>query len=224
MEQLTQFLTQSPHQLRKIIDLCGCSIGDNGISIFHQELTKHNVIIEVLSLSTNKLTELSAWIVYRIAIHCKVRKLSLRHNPSIAKDPRLYLMISDPCSMLEEVNISHTNLKQSSTAAELFSEVEKSSKKEKLRVLSINGNNITDNDSYSAVKAIQNNTSLTQLNLHTNEFSVTTALQIIQSLTYNNTLEVITLPWYQTNDQERIVELAREVDKHRYCKTSIYYR
>lgn len=219
VEHLTQFVTQLPHQEVKEIDLCGCNIGDSSFDIFHQGLKEQNISIDILSLSQNNLTQLSAGKVHEVTVHCKVRKLSLRDNRCIGEDPRLYLIISDPYSMLEEVNISHTNSK-ASTATELFTKLEKSSKKEKLRVLSSNSNHITDNDIYSVVKAVQNNTSLKELNLHSNPFSISGALKIIAAMKFNNTLEYLTLPWYE--DQETIIELAKEVEVHRYCALHLY--
>ena len=220
VEHLTHFVTQLPHQEVKEIDLCGCNIGDSGFNIFHQGLKEQNISIDILSLSQNNLTQLSACKVHEVTIHCKVRKLSLRDNQCIGKDPKLYLIISDPQSMLEELNISRTNA-EASMATEVFSELEKSCKKEKLRVLSSNSNHITDNDIYSVVKAVQNNASLKELNLHSNPFSVSAALKIIGAMKYNNTLQYLTLPWFERQDQERIIQLAREVEAHRYCTCTI---
>ena len=223
MEHLIQFLTQSPHQERKEVDLCGCNIGDSGIALFHRGLTEHNITIKRLSISNNNLTESSSCKVYEIAIHCKVQVLALRHNPAIGKDPKIYSIISDPDSLVEELNMSHTNSKQVSTATELFSELAKN-KKKKLRVLWINNNNLTDHDCSAIVKAIRNNTSLTELIMHRNQFSVTSALQIIQALAHNNTLQSLTLPWYETNNQEKIIESAKQVEESRYCRIEIYSR
>ena len=227
VEYLMRYFTQSPHQERKKVDLCGCSIGDNGIDIFHQgvkHLKEHkgcSITIKMLSLSNNNLTESSSCKVYEIAIYCKVEMLALRHNPAISKDPKLYSIISDPDSMMEELNLSHTISRQSSTATELFSALEKN-KRKKLRVLWISNNNLTDNECDAIVKAIQNNTSLIELNIHRNPFSVTTALRIIQALAHNNTLQHLTLPWYETNNQERIIHAAKVVEESRYCRTHIY--
>ena len=225
VKHLVRFLTQSPHQERKEIDLCGCNIGDNGIAIFHQGLTEHNIPIIALSLSENDLTESSSCKVYEIAVCCKVKRLTIRRNPAIGKNSKLYLIISDPDSVVEELNISHTNSNQSSTATELFSALDcLKNPKRNLRILWINNNNLTDNDGNAIVKAIQNNTSLIEVVMHRNQFSVTTALRIIQALAYNNTLQYLTLPWYETNNHEKIIKAAKSVEEYRYCRTHIYCR
>ena len=105
VEHLIQFLTVSPHQERKEIDLCGCNIGDRGIAIFHRGLTEHNVSIKMLSLSKNNLTESLSCKIYEIAILCKVQLLSLRHNIGLGKDPKVYALMSDHESMVEELNM-----------------------------------------------------------------------------------------------------------------------
>ena len=221
IEYLTCFLTQTAHKEWEELDLHGCNIQNCGIDILHEELKEHNITINSLSLSKNHLTASASPKIYDIAIHCKVKKLALRYNSDIGKDPKLYSILSDPDSMVEELYIDHINSRQSSTATELFSAMAKN-KKNKLRVLWINNNNLTDNDCDAIVKAIHNNTSMIELNMNKNPFSISTALRIIQGLAHNNTLQYLTLPGYKTEDQERIIQLAEEVDKDRYCRTHIY--
>ena len=224
VEHLTRFLTQSPHQERKEVDLCGCSIGDKGIAIFHQgvkHLKERSITIKMLSLSINNLTEASSCKVYEISICCKVQMLALRHNPAIGNDPKLYSIISDPDSMVEELNLSHTVSKQTGTPTELFLALEKN-KRKKLRVLWLDNNSLTDNKCNAIVKVLQNNTSLMELNLFRNPFSVTSALKIVDALVHNNTLQYLTLPWYEENNQERIIHAAKVVEESRYCRTHIY--
>ena len=210
VEHLTMFLTQSPraHQERKEVDLCGCSIGDKGIAIFHQgvkhlkESKERNISIKMLSLSNNNLTESSSGKVFEIATCCKVEMLALRHNPTIGNDPKLYSIISDPDSMVEELNLSHTISKQTGTPTELFLALEKN-KRKKLRVLWLDNNNLTDNECDAIVKVLQNNTSLMEFNIYRNPFTITSALKIVDALVHNNTLQYLTLPWYAENNQER---------------------
>ena len=221
IEKLACLLTQAAHKEWEELDLHGCNIRDGGIEILHQKLVRHNVTINALSLSSNNLTASCSSKIYDITIHCKVKMLAIRQNQVFSKDSKLYSIISHPDSMVEELNISETNCKLSSTANELFSALEKN-KKKKLRVLWINNNNITDDNCDVIVRVLQINTSLKELNMHGNPINVTTALQIVKALTYNNTLQSLVLPYYNSNDRKRIMELAKEVDNSRYCKLNLY--
>ena len=220
IEYLTCFLTQTVHKEWEELDLHGCSICDRGIDILHQELIKHNITINALSLSNNNLTPLSSSKIYDIAICCKVKMLAIRQNQVFSKESKLYSLISHPDSVIEELNISDTNCKLSSTATELFSALE-NNKKNKLRVLWINNDNITDDDGAAIVRVIQKNTSLKELNMHGNPFKVATALQIVKALTYNNTLESLALPYYDAIDRKTITQSAKTVDNNRYCKLDL---
>lgn len=218
IKDVTCFLNQAPQQEWEEVDLHGCNLQDSGIVILHQGLMRHNITINRLSLSDNNLTESSSSKIFDIAVHCRVKKLSVRLNTNIGKDPKLYSIIFDPNSVVEELDISSCN--QSSTT-ELLSALGKN-KKKKLRVLRINNNNITDDARGAIVKALWNNTSLVELTMHGNPINVTTALQIVKALAHNNTLQYLVLPYYDTNHQERITESAKKVDEDRYCKLDLF--
>ena len=221
IEYLTCFLTQAAHKEWEELDLHGCNICDRGITILHKKLLRHNVTINALSLSNNNLTASCSSKIYDITIYCKVKTLAIRQNQVFSKHSKLYSIISHPDSVVEELNISETNCKLSSTANELFSALEKN-KKKKLRVLWINNNNITDDNCDAIIRVLQKNTSLKELNMHGNPINVTTALQILKALTYNNTLQSLVLPYYNSNDRRTITQLANEVDNSRYCKLNLY--
>ena len=222
IEKLACFLTQAAHKEWEELDLHGCNICDRGIEILHQKLVRHNITINALSLSSNNLTPSSSSKICDITIHCKVKMLAIRQNQVFSKGFKLYSIISHPDSMVEELNISETNCRLASTANELFLALEKN-KKKKLRVLWINNNNITDDNCGAIVRVLQKNTSLKELNMHGNPISVTTALRIVKALTYNNTLQSLVLPYYNSNDQKKITLLAKKVDKRsRYCKLDLY--
>ena len=217
IEDVTCFLNQAPQQEWEEVDLHGCNLQDSGVEILHKGLMRHNITINRLSLSNNNLTESSSSKIFDITVHCKVKKLSIRLNTNIGKDPKLYSIISDPHSVVEELNISSINCNQS----ELLSALGKN-KKKKLRVLWINNNNITDDACGAIVKALWNNHSLVELTMGGNPISVTTAQQIVKALAHNNTLQNLVLPYYDTNDQERITESAKEVDENRYCRLDLF--
>ena len=220
IEYLTCFLTQTAQKEWEELDLHGCNVRDRGIDILHQKLIRHNITINALSLSNNNLTPSSSSKIYDIAICCKVKMLAIRQNQVFSKESKLYSLISHPDSVVEELNISDTNCKLSSTATELFSALE-NNKKNKLRVLWINNDNITDDDGAAIVRVIQKNTSLKELNMHGNPFKVATALQIVKALTYNNTLQSLALPYYDAIDQKTITQSAKTVDNNRYCKLDL---
>ena len=217
IEDVTCFLNQAPQQEWEEVDLHGCNLQDSGIEILHKGLMRHNITINRLSLSDNNLTESSSSKIFDIAVHCRVKKLSIRLNANVGKDPKLYSIISDPNSVVEELDISSINCNQS----ELLSALGKN-KKKRLRVLRINNNNITDNACGAIVKALWNNTSLVELTMHGNPISVTTAVQIVKALAHNNTLQYLVLPYYDTNHQERITESAKKVDEDRYCRLDLF--
>lgn len=219
IEHVTYFLTQFPHQLQEL-DLHGCNIRDCGLDILYQGLKNHNNI-ERLSLSKNKLTSSSSSKINNLALHCKVRVLALRFNPCICEDAKLYSILSDPNSMVEELYISHTNCKLSSTITELFTKVV-TVQSRKLRVLWVNNNHITNDDCDAIVMALRKNTSLIELSMFGNPISVSSAQCIIRALEYNNTLKHLVLPWYPPEKRKKITSLAKEVDEKRYCKLDLF--
>ena len=214
IKDLTCFLNQAPEW--EEVDLHGCNLQYHGIEVLHQGLMRHNIRINRLSLSRNNLNESCSGKIIDIVIHCRVKVLAIRFNP-IGKDDQLYKVISDPNSVLEVLDISSTNCNES----ELLSALRKN-KEQKLRALHVNNNNISDNACGAIVKALWNNTSLVELTMHGNPINVTTALRIVKALAHNNTLKHLVLPYYHTNDQERITEAAKEVDEDRYCRLDLF--
>ena len=216
IEYLTCFLTQTVHKEWEELDLHGCNICDRGIDILHQKLLKRNITINALSLRNNNLTPSSSSKIYDIAICCKVKILAIHQNQVYSKESKLNLLISHPDSVIEELNISNTNCKPT----ELFSALQ-NNKKKKLRILWINNNNITDDDCGAIVRVLQKNTSSKELNMHGNPFKVVIALRIVKALAYNNTLQSLAFPYYNTEDRKTITQSAKDVDNSRYCKLDL---
>ena len=117
VECMAVFLTYSSHKEWNKLDFYACFIQDYGIQILHCGLTSCDCMttITTLRLQENGLTESSSSAISDITISCRVKELDIRNNNIVGEDERLYSMISDPSSMLEELDMSFTKL--SSNAA-----------------------------------------------------------------------------------------------------------
>ena len=212
LECVTLFLTCSSHKSWKKLCLRGCFIQDQGVHILHHGLKScQHVTIKTLSLSFNGLTESSSSAISDIIIKCSVCMLWIKGNEIIGRDERLYRIISDPTSMLEELYMSFTKLSPTG-AIKLFTAL---SNGIKLRVLWINGNDITDEACDAIEMALKKNTSLVKLWMSHNPISGECARLIVQSLQHNSSLQQLVLPYYHDCVKERIRLSAEEVNRQR---------
>ena len=187
-----------------------------------------DVTITRLSLTNNGLTKSSSNAISNITISCKVKELDISHNDSVGEDRSLYSIISDPSSLLEELDMYYTKL-SSSAAIKLFTALNES---KNLRILGIACNEISDEARDAIIMAMKKNTSLVELYMHGNPFSGECAKLIVQALQHNNTLQGLHLPKgyieddevkvyapgivsYTQRVQQRIRLLAIEVNKER---------
>ena len=130
VECLTIFLSCSSHKAWQILDLSYCYIQDYGIHILHYGLTSCDVIITRLDLTSNGLIELSSSAIIDIIIRlsCRVKELIIALNKtSIGENERLHCIISDPSSLLEMLNLNHTEL-STIGAIKLFTAMSESKK------------------------------------------------------------------------------------------------
>ena len=194
-----------------MLDLWGCYIQDHGVHILHRGLTSCDVTITTLRLGSNSLTESSSSAISDITISCRVKELDISSNNTVGEDERLYSIISDPCSMLEELYMSYTKL-SSSASIKFFTAL---SEGKKLRVLWININDITDEACDAIIIAIKKNTSLIKLKMYNNPISGECAQLIVQALQHNNTLQQLNLKNYPDDVKEKIRSLQEEVNKKR---------
>ena len=192
VECITVFLTYSSHKEWKRLNLWSCYIQDHGVRILHRGLTRCDITITSLDLSYNGLTESSSSAISDITISCRVKMLFIYGNKTIGEDERLYSIISDPSSMLEELYMGYTKL-SSNAAIKLFTAL---SEGKKLRILWINNNDITDEACDAIIMAMKKNTSLVKLWMHHNPISGECAQVIRQALQNNNILQQIILPSY----------------------------
>ena len=132
-------------------------------------------------------------------------------NNTVGEDERLYSIISDPSSELEELYMGSTKL-TSNVANKLFVMLNDT---KKLKILCIDGNNITDEACDAIVMAVKKNVSLVKLHMHYNPISGECAQLIVPALQHNNTLQQLYFPRYSDYVEKKIRRLAAEVIKKR---------
>ena len=212
VECLTIFLTCSFHKEWEKLELYNCYIQDHGVHILYRGLTSCYVTITTLVLWSNGITKSSSSAISDIVISCRVKKLDIDGNKTIGEDERLYSIISDPSSVLEELYMNHTQL-SSNAAIKLFTAL---SEGNKLKVLWIHHNDITDEAGEAIVMALRKNTSLAELSIYANPISRERAQLIVQALQQSNTLQHLWLPYnYSGGIMERIRLSVEEVNKKR---------
>ena len=212
VERVILFLNCSSYKEWKKLDLQHCYIQDHGVHILHHGLTSVNVTITTMLLGYNGLSESSFSAISKVTIHCKVKVLDISGNETIGKNARLYSLLSDPHSMLEELHMVFTKL-SSIAASELFTALRGS---KKLKILRISFNDITDKACDDIVKAMKMNTSLVELGMSYNQISGECAQLIVEAIQQNNTLQQIGLANdYPQEVWNRIKLAAEEVNKER---------
>ena len=209
VERLTFFLTHSSqHREWKQLSLFFCFIHDYGLDILHQALTRRHVIISELSLCYSGLTKSSSSAISDITISCKIKVLNISANKFIGENERLYSIISDPFSALEELYIKNAML-SSSGAIKLFTALSKNKK------LSIECNDVTDRACDAIVMAIKKNTSLTEMSIDRNPISGKCLQLIVQALHDNSSLQQLWLSCnkYSEDIREKIKLSAGEITR-----------
>mgnify|MGYP000375768521 CR=1 FL=1 len=109
------FLHSSSHKTWKELQLSYCYIQNHGLTILHRRLRQSDITIVELSLDSNELTKLSSPLVSEITIHCKVKQLKINGNSTIGEDERLFLILTDPSSVLKVLSMNHIKLSQATT-------------------------------------------------------------------------------------------------------------
>ncbi|XP_065888590.1 protein NLRC5-like isoform X2 [Dysidea avara] len=212
VECVALFLTSSPHKEWEDIDLNRCHIQDHGLRVFYHKLFGSDITIGKLNLWGNGFTLSSSSFISDLTIQCKVEELRISGNHTIGDDPALYNMLSHPSSTLLTLYMSNTELSSAATIA-LFNALVKGNK---LQLLIISLNNITDEACDVIAASLKKNTSLVGLEMDRNDkISVKAAQCIVQALSLNNTLELLQLPYYPKEDQRKIRCLQGEVVNER---------
>ena len=165
---LTVFLTCSSHKEWHKLNLHYCYIQDHGVKILHCELTRCNLTITELILSHNSLTESCFPAITDIIISCRVKGLWI--DGYLCESEKLNLIISNPSSTLEILNIACNNL-SSVGAIKLFTVLGEATCK--FKQLNVRGCHlsVTDEVCDAIIMAMMKNTSLTELDMYGNQIS-----------------------------------------------------
>ena len=222
VENVTVFLTSSSHREWKGLHLEHCYIQDHGLHILHHGLLRcSDVTITKLSLNSNGLTMQSSSLISDITVSCKVKELELCVNHTIGEDKQLYSMLTNPFTMLETLLLGDTSL--SSTAAITLFNILRDNNK--LKLLDISCNDITDDASDAIATALERNSCLVTLYMYRNAMTGTAIFKIVNSLMSNNTLAVLVL--HNMNVLMRMTvsylqELIIEQRESRRCKVKLW--
>ena len=193
VECVTVFLTSSSHKEWVRLNLLECYILDRCFHILHRGLLQcTDIIITELELSSNGLTCQSSSMVSDITVSCNVKELRIANNCTIGEDTQLYSILTNPSTMLEELYMYNTAL-SSRAAIALFTALKDNNK---LQVLDIGHNNVTDDASDAITTALQKNSCLVELFLDHNQLTGEAIVNIAHALKDNNTLSLLWLPRY----------------------------
>ena len=195
-----------------MLNLSFCHIQDHGLHILHRGLLHcSDVTIYKLWLDYNGLTTQSSSLISDITVSCNVKMLVIDGNRTIGEDEQLYSMLSNPSTMLEELHVTDTAL--SSTGANgLFTALKDNNK---LKVLYIEGNDITDDVTDSITTALERNSCLVELYMYTNPLTGEAIVTIVNALKVNNTLSLLGLPECPEDIKKRISSLQEVINKER---------
>ena len=226
VESVTVFLTSSSNKEWESLYLLDCYIQDHGLHILHRGLLHcSGITIVTLQLNYNDLTIQSSSLISDITLSCNVRELYLDGNYTIGEDKQLYSILTNPSTMLEILDMTNTQL-SSKGAIVLFNSLKDNNK---LKLLSIACNDITDNASDAITTALEKNSCLVRLWMWGNPLTGKAIVNIMNSLKSNNTLELLGVPKF-TVDIEKISSSLQEVinesreSQGSQVKLMIYYR
>lgn len=219
LESVTLFLTcTSCKKWKEGVNFYRCYIQDQGIRILHRRLKNSGTIISKLWLDTNGLTSSSSSLVNDIVINCKVKTLWIDSNEIVGEDDGFHNMFSDNNSALESLHMADAKL-SSKGAIKLFSSLAIGNK---LKVLWITANEISDEASDTISETLKSNTSLVTLKMGGNPFGGESALTIVSALQYNNTLKELGLPGYSEDVKAKIEAQLRIVhEKRKICACQV---
>ena len=208
VECVTVFLTSSFHKEWVELYLYRCYIQDHGLHILHRELLHcRKITIDQLQLRYNGLTRQSSSLIRDITVMYEVKVLWISDNDTIGENEQLYSMLSNPSTMLEELDMNNTKL----SSRALFTAVKDNNK---LKKLNIHSNAITDDACAAITTALERNSCLVTLYMYNNPLSGEAIVNILNGLKVNNTLELLGLPSCP-KDIKKIISSLQEVNKNR---------
>ena len=220
MECISLFLTSSFNKEWKKLNLSYCHIQDKGLNILYRGLRHSNdVTIDELRLDYNGLTSQSSSLISELTVKCKVKILGINGNRTIGEDQQLYSMLTNPSTELEELYMIYTRL-SSRRARALFTSIMKNNK---LKVIDIAYNAITD-DAYDVITtALQRNSCLVKLTMYHNPLSSEAIISIVRYLEVNNTLQLLRLPHFPKAFQNTrpLQEFVNKKRESRGCQVKL---
>ena len=205
------FLTSSSHKHWAELNLHSCYIHDRGLHIIHKYLNHSDVTITKLWLNNNCLTSSSSSFISDIILNCKVEELWISGNSAIGESGELYAMLTHRSSMLKTLYMTHTPL-SSIEVQTLFTAVKDANK---LKMLYINHNHITDDVADDITEALTINKSLVRLEMWGNPISGKTIITLLQALMDNNTLQELNIPGYPPPIEFMIDSIEQEINTKR---------
>ena len=212
VECVTLFLTSSFYKEWVELKLRSCYIQDHGLHILHRGLLHcRNITIDQLLLKYNGLTTQSSSLISDITVKCKVKKLVIIGNYIIGENEQLYSMLSNPSTMLKELDMYDTQL-SSRAAITLFTAVKNNNK---LKLLNIAHNAITDDACDAITTALKSNSCLVKLYMSLNPLTGEAVVNIVNGLKVNNTLELLWLPKCPEEIEQTISSLQEVINKNR---------
>ena len=215
VECVTVFLTSSFNKEWVWLNLYGCYIQDHGLHILHRGLLHcRNITIDMLGLSDNDLTTQSSSLISDIIVKCKVKDLGITGNPTIGENEQLYSMLSNPSTVLEQLDMTNTELSCRAAIA-MFTAVKDNNK---LKMLNIYHNPITDDACDAITTALERNSCLVTLYMSDNPLTSEAIVNIVNALKVNNTLELLWLPNCPEDTEKTISSLQEVINKNRQSR------
>jgi len=211
LECVSLFLTSSSHKQWVVLNLNNCFIQDCGLHIFYKHLHHNDVIITQLGLFNNGLTTSSSSLISDIVLNCKVEVLDINDNHTIGESRELYTMLTHPSSMLTRLYMEDI-LSSSIAARMLFTAVKDTNK---LKMLYISHNAITDDVTEDITTLLATNKSLVWLEMSNNPISGEAILIMLQALRDNNRLQQLYVPSYPPAIKDRIRLTVQEINAKR---------
>ena len=212
VECATVFLTSSIHKKWVELNLSLCYIQDHGLHILHRGLLRcRNITIDQLELDYNGLTTQSSSLISDITVKCKVKELVIDDNYTIGEDEQFYSMLSNPSTMLEELHMYNTQL-SSRAAIALFTAVKNNNK---LKVLNVALNAITDDACDAITTALERNSCLVRLDMYNNPLTGQAIIKIVNGLNINKTIELLRFPECPEDDEKTVSSLQEIINKNR---------
>ena len=204
-----------PHKEWVWLNLYHCYLQDHGLHILHRGLLHcRKITIDELDLDYNGLTTQSSSLISDIVVTCEVKVLWIGGNDTIGENEQLYSILSNPSTMLEELNMRDNKL-SSRAAIALFTALKDNNK---LKELYIADNAITDDACAAITTALERNSCLVRLWMYDNPLTGEAIVNIVNGLKVNNTLEVLGLSSCPSSLQE-VINKNRE---SRGCQVKLW--